>query len=124
VYARNMYPPVCAKNMYPPVCARNMYVPVPAGNTYINVCMHASARSMCIPVGNRCNAYVPVSTECLTRCCECTCVVVRNSNGNNGSFILEDVDKEKTSNTLSFFLLSAFVLLAIQVSKSKYRPSF
>jgi hypothetical protein len=95
------------------VCARNAFT---------NMCM--PARSMCIPVRNLCSTYVPVSTECLTGCYACTCVVVRNNRGNSGSFILGDFDKQKSSNTFSFVLFSAFVLFAIQVSKSKYRPSF
>jgi hypothetical protein len=92
-----------------------------ASNTYINMCM--PARSMCIPASVRsvCNTYVPVSPECIRGCYECTCVVVPN---NNGIFISENVDKQKTSNTLSFVLLSAFVLLVTQFSKSKYRHSF
>jgi len=97
-------------------------MPVCARNTYISMCM--PARSMCIPVRNRYNAYVPVSTECLTGCYGCRCVVVPNNNGDSGSFISDIFGKQKPSNTLSFVLLSAFVILTIQVSKSKYRPSF
>jgi hypothetical protein len=71
-----------------------------------------------LPVRKMCNTYVPVSTECLTGCYACTCVVVPNNKGNSGSLISENFDEQTASNTLSF------VLLAIQVSKSKYRPFF
>jgi hypothetical protein len=104
------------------MCARNTYMPVCARNMCINMCM--PARSVCISVRNRCNTHAPVRTECLTGCCGCACVVVPNNNGHSGSFISDIFDKQETSNTLSFVLLSAFVLLAIQFSKSKHRPSF
>ena len=114
-----------SKRRYLPACARNT-------STYINMhmhmrmCMPASARSVCVSVRNMCKKYlsVPVSTECFTGCYGCTCVVVPNNYGHSGSFILEDCDKQKTSNTLTFIILSSFVLLVVQLSKSKYRHSF
>lgn len=66
-------------------------------------------------VRNVSNTFVLVSTECLRGCYGCTCVVVPNSNGNSESLISGQFD----NNTLSFVLLSAFVLLAIRFSKSK-----
>lgn len=70
-------------------------------------------------VRNVSNTDVLVSTKCLWRCYWCTCVVVPICNGNSESLISGNFDKQTTDNTLSFVLLSAFVLLGIQFSKSK-----
>ncbi len=88
------------------------------------MCARNTCINMCTPARSMCTTYVPVSTECLAirRCYGCTCILVPNNSGKNGSFISEILDNQKTSDTLSFVLLSAFVLITIQFSKSKHRP--